>query len=125
MDDPLGDRAHVRDDAAQLNRDHGVRIAQPGRLGQMRCQVAHPLQRRRDAKRRQQPPQLACHWLLQRHDLGGALVDLGVDLVQPDVFGDDLLGGVQVGVQQRLRGTAHSAPDQARHLDQQGVDLLH
>ena len=99
----LGDVAHPDEVLPQRLRDRGLRITQPGDLGDVRGEVTHPLQLGHHPQGGDQDSQLAGDWRLPREQRERPALHLGLLGVEIFVLGDHLLGQVDVGLQQRGR----------------------
>ena len=119
-------RAHAVDDPAQL-RVELVRIEAARRLRHVDHEVGAALELVRDAHHRDEEPQVGRERLLAREQQERAVLDRVRELVDHVVGFDDVFGGVEVAVEQRLRaardrfGGERGEPDD---VDAQLVEAL-
>lgn len=123
-DHHLGDGGHPLD-----HRDHGGRHgdlgdAQPGDLGDVDGQVAHPLELADHPQRRDQHPQVAGDGVLQGEQLEAVLLELLAQRVDLGVAGDDLLGPLGVALEQRGRALGDRLADEAGHAHEVVADRV-
>ncbi len=114
--------AHLQHRRAQRGRHGRARVATTRDLGDVDGVVAHPLEVGHHAQRGDQHAQIAGDRLLTGQQVEGARLGVAVERVHGLVVGDDALGQLEVGVEQRGRRAAHRRPDQVGHLDQRGGD---
>ena len=117
-DDRLGDLAHLQDVGAQLRRHRGLRRAQPGDLGDVPGEVAHPLEVGAHVHGRDDDAQVGRDGLLARKQVDRQLVELDADVVELAVGLDDRLGEVDVGVEQSGRGAGDGRSGEPGQLDE-------
>ena len=104
-------------------RNHVGRVAEPGQLGEVPGEIAHPLQRGAHPERAHDHAQVAGHRALQRKDVDGALVEAVLQEVDPGIGGNDVLGQVDVGAFEGCRGLLDGLTDQLRDFDELFTDL--
>ncbi|GAB3937211.1 hypothetical protein GCM10029976_049920 [Kribbella albertanoniae] len=124
VDHGAGDGAHLLDDVVQLGGDGGGRVAQPGDLGDVRGQVAHPLEVGDHPERGDQHPQLVGDRGLAGHQLEDLLLDTFTGCVQLDVGRDDVLGLTNVGLQEGCGRPADGGGHGPGHPLELGEDVV-
>jgi hypothetical protein len=87
-------------------------------------EVAHPLQGRADAQRRDDDAKVGRDRRLLGQQVHAALVQLALELVDGAVGGDDVLRELVLAVEQRRPGPRDRGLDESAHLDQAVTDLL-
>ncbi len=105
--------AHPLDDPPEL-RVQAVRVQAARGLRDVHHQVGRPLELVHDAQHGDDRPQVGRHRLLASEELVAAVLDRMGEVVDVVVVLDDLLGGGEVGVEERLRAGADRLGRQRR-----------
>ena len=108
-------------------RDRRLGVAQPGQLGDVPGEVAHPLQVGTHPQAGHDGAQVARDRPLAGQQLERPFVEVVPQVVDRRVGGDDALGQAEVGVEQGGGRSADGRADQSGHLDQlfaDGVELF-
>ena len=101
-DHVLGDRGHPLDDRADVGGHGEVGHPEPGDLGDVDREVAHPLELADHPQRGDDGAQVAGDRLLQRQQQERRVLDPLAGPVDLDVRADHLLGDLGVAGEQRL-----------------------
>jgi hypothetical protein len=91
-------------------------VAAPGRLRDVQCEVAHPLDVARAVDRRDHHPQVGRDRRLQRQQPERLVLRVAAQIVDPDVLGDHLLSELQVGLEQRPGRPLHRGGHLQAHV---------
>src|SRR5690606_8958526 len=120
----LRELAHLQDGRVQVARDRARRVPQPRQLRHVLGEVAGALQVRGHAQRRDDDAQVGGDRLLPGQQGDGPRLQLVLQLVHLLVALDDVLGQLQVGVEDGRRGAPDRRPDQPGHLHQTVADRI-
>ena len=101
------DPAHLGEVGRDLVGQHGLGVPAPGGLRDVQREVAHALDVARAVDRGDDDAQVGGHRGLQGQQGERLFLGAVAELVDAHVLGDDLLGQVQVDLQQRPRGLRH------------------
>ena len=110
--------------ACSSARDRAGGIAPSGDLGDVQREVTHPLDVGDHAQARDDDAQVAGDRLLAGEQVERVGLDLLVELVDRRVAGDHRLGGLQVGVEQRLGRVVDGASRQPGDVDERRRDRV-
>jgi len=89
-------------------------------LADVHRQITDPFEIGVDLEHRDDRPQIDGHWVMQRDQLKTAIVDLDLQRVAGDHF-RELFG---VAADERLHDALHAGFSQARHAEQELVELI-
>jgi len=93
-------------------------------LGDVGGVVADPFQVAGDLQRRDDLPQVLCHWLAQRDQADDETARLPLERVHPGVGLDGAVGGGGILVHHRADGERHLALHQPAHFREDGVQAF-